>query len=160
VQGLALGDGVVFATTADVRNVNGKEASLFALDPSDGAVIDRFDPGDDTPGSATGPLVDAVGMVYFGVRGRHDLLAAPYDGQWRRGTMFGVAWNAGERRFEERWRMEVDALLDWATPALDADGVLYFGSTAPLPTRGLADIWEPFEGTPPRTTPLLFAIAR
>ncbi len=160
VQGLALGDGVVFATTGDVRNLNGREGSLFAIDMASGETLGRFSPGEDAPGSATGPLVDAAGVVYFGARGRHDLIAEPWSGQWRRGTLFAVAWDADERRFTERWRRVIDALLDWATPAIDQRGVLYVGSTAPLPTRGLEQIWEPLEGTPPRTTPYLFATAR
>ncbi|MCC6619777.1 MAG: PQQ-like beta-propeller repeat protein [Deltaproteobacteria bacterium] len=162
VQGLALGDGVVFASTGDVRDLNGREGRLAAIDMATGEVLATFDPGEDAPGSMTGPLVDRSGRVYVGTRGRHDLLAEPWAAasQWRRGVMFGLAWRADERRFAELWRRPVDAQLDWATPAIDARGVLFFGSTAPLPTKLLAEIWDPMEGVPPRTSPWLFAIAR
>jgi len=162
VQGLALGDGVLFASTGEVRNANGRDGIVAAIDLGTGEVLGTFDPGDDAPGSMTGPLVDRAGRVYVGARGRHDLVAEPWaaGSQWRRGTMFALAWKADERRFEELWRRQVDALLDWATPALDARGTLYFGSTAPLPLRLFPDVWDPIAGTPPRTSPRLFAIAR
>ncbi|MFO0746728.1 MAG: hypothetical protein U1F43_13805 [Myxococcota bacterium] len=161
VQGLALGDGVLFASTGDPRDLDGKQGLLAALDPADGAVLATFDPDDDAAGSMTGPLLDAGGHVYVGTRGRHDYFAEPFaaGSQWRHGVMFGIAWDAGAKTLSELWRRPADFLLDWATPALDAHGVLYYGSTAPLPIDTAATRWKPLSGTPPRTSTWFYAVS-
>ncbi|MEZ4473181.1 MAG: hypothetical protein R3F60_20830 [bacterium] len=109
-------------------------AAALALDPATGALLAAFNPSLlPTPGVGgfTAPTLDAEGVIYAGVHGRHDALVAPPGGQWLDGFMYALR-RVGDG-FEVLGALRVDGQLDWAHPALGADGGLYFGSSDRFP---------------------------
>jgi outer membrane protein assembly factor BamB len=140
VQGLALWEegGVpvrLVASTGHVRDLNGQGGALFWLDARTGATLATFDPAKlPTPGvgGMSPPILGDDGTAYVGLRGRHDLLATPdvTTSQWRNGHVYAVRLDAASGTTKMLFDVEVDGLIDWAAPAIGANGALYFGSTA------------------------------
>jgi outer membrane protein assembly factor BamB len=138
VQGLALWEegGAttrVLASTGHLRDLNGQRGTLFWLDAATGATLASFDPAtlpDAGFGGMTPPILGNDGTAYVGIRGRHDLLLAPSapTSQWRNGHLYAVRLENGAPKV--LFDHAVDGLLDWAAPAIGANGALYFGSTA------------------------------
>lgn len=132
----------IYASTTHPRGatLTDEVAALFALDPRTGAVTATFEPGAlDEPvvGGLTSPTLGDDGTIYVGVRGRHDLLLPPGPASaWRDGAMFAL--RAEGDGFEVLFRVPVDGVIDWAHPAIGANGGLYFGSSDRYsPLRGL-----------------------
>ncbi len=137
VQGLALWEDAgavvrIYVATAHLRDANGTGGRLYVLDPATGATQASFDPETATPaglGGLTSPTLGNDETVYVGIRGRHDNLAQPNLGQWRRGRMYALRRNAAGTGFDVSWSFEAQGLLDWSHPAIGANGLLYFGDT-------------------------------
>jgi outer membrane protein assembly factor BamB len=129
-QGLAIFDQRLYAATGGLRDQNGSDGRLLVLDARSGELLASWTPAQATPatlGGLTGPSLGADETVYVGVRGRHDLLAPPDTGQWRRGRMYALRLEGAQLRV--LWSFEAAGLLDWVAPAIGNDGRLFFGST-------------------------------
>ena len=67
----------LFVTTSHIRGlINGTGGTLFAIRPSDGAVLNSFDPAT-LPNPGGGGMhahtIDVAGRVYAGIRGKHPI---------------------------------------------------------------------------------------
>jgi outer membrane protein assembly factor BamB len=129
-QGLAIFGARLYVATGGLRDQNGSDGRLLVLDAASGALLASWVPAQATPatiGGLTAPTLGADETVYVGVRGRHDLLAPPDTGQWRRGRLYALRLDGAQLRI--RWSFEAAGLLDWVPPAIGNDGRLFFGST-------------------------------
>ncbi len=158
--GIALKEGsasvqTLFVTTSHVRGlINGLGGALFAIRPSDGAVLHAFDPAtlpNPGVGGMTAPTIDVAGRVYAGIRGKHPAGNDPAVN----GHMYGLFYNT--IGFSLIWDYEVDGLLDWAAPAIGPNGGLYFGSTDRF-TPGQEIEWFGPNDVPPNRSPKFYAV--
>ena len=156
-RGVALGEGMVFSSTGDIRKpaltsqpVPGKEprpepvAYLIALDQKTGKLLWKHELGEDVPKNSrryvTAPPLYYRGLVYMsisggdsGLRGRmtaHDAKTGREVWRWYATPGPG---EAGNDTWEgESWKTGGGAM--WVHPALDADlGLLYIVTGNPWP---------------------------
>jgi outer membrane protein assembly factor BamB len=135
----------VYVTTTHQRAINGDGGALFALDPATGFARATFNPGtlaNPGTGSMTAPVLGADGTIYCGARGRHPGIGSAAVN----GHMYAVTPTDGTLAL--LWDLEVDGLLDWAHPAIGANGGLYFGSSAPVNPAQQILWFEPGQLTP------------
>jgi outer membrane protein assembly factor BamB len=166
VQGLALWEEAgatirIYASTSHARIVNGTGGLLFVLDAATGAEVGRLDPATlpvSGVGGMTAPTLDAAEHVYVGIRGQHDLLAPPElpMSLWRDGAMYGLAGGPGDPTL--LWHMVIDGQLDWAHPAIGANGALYFGSSDSYAPGGEGTRFDPGEPAEPNRDPRFHAV--
>lgn len=146
---------LLYASTSHLRNANGVGGALFAMRPSDGAVLHSFDPAAATPpaiGGLTAPTIGANGLVYVGVRGKHP--NGPDAGV--NGRVLALSYSVSDG-FALLWNYEAEGQLDWVPPAIGANGAIYFGTSAahnPIEQT----FWYGPNDTPANRSPLFYAI--
>lgn len=146
--GLAIGESAVYATTSHLRSENGEGGALVELDPATGELRRTFEP-ETAVGGMTAPVVDAAGRIYVGVRGKHPA--------FRREAVAGRMLCLSPA-LEPLWEFEVDGQIDWAAPAIGADGGLYFGTTAPCGDPLIHAKFFRDGETPADTTPTFYGL--
>jgi outer membrane protein assembly factor BamB len=111
----------VFMSTTIMKNLNTAGGQLHRLDPATGRITSSWDPKKASPacpGGLTDVSLDKDRTIYVGVRGQRPKV---------RGRMYALKLDKGEYRV--LWSHQLDAQIDWASPAIGPDGGLFFGST-------------------------------
>lgn len=121
----------VIVSTTNLRGLfeSRTDGRLFILKPSTGAIEHSWTPAQATPpckGGLTDISIDGEGVMYVGAYGTN----APAKSPIGRGRMYCLKHDG--TKFHVLWSHEVDGNIHWASPAIGADGGVYFGSSARL----------------------------
>ena len=146
----------LFATTSHLRERNAVGGVLVAIDPDSGAIEATFDPSTlPSPGigGMTAPILDADGVVYVGIRGKHPgVVDLGVDAH-----VYAVKLASPSAFAAPIWDYTVNAQLDWAPPVIGANGGLYFGSTAEVQIGAYIQ-WLDMTSIAPNTSPNFYAV--
>lgn len=152
--GLALHGDRVYFTTTHVGRFNGDGGKLFAVEAATGKILGEFDAASvKGVGGVTPPTIGADGTVYVGIRGKGVMLGnQPVNGRM-------VAIRFADGAFRTVWDFEVEGQIDWAPPAIGANGGLYFGTSAPFDALIHTRYAAPGE-VPTNTSPRFYGILK